>query len=265
MAPDPLRADRLRLGHRRRRDVPLPPGRRSSSGAAPSRPATSGEPYISFSEIDHIMKDQMLLGQEGMGVYVSGWHRGVEGQIQKLIAFTPVPSAALGRGAGVVGGGGGAHHGGGARRCAASTAASSRPRPPSSSGMLVLGLLAIADQRRLSAALARQMGRQEEYMLSILNSSADAIVFVDNEQPRPGLEPGRGAALRLHRRGDGRAHLPPPRPPGDRRRGGAAAHPGGGGPQGLRPGLRGHPHHQGRAAGSRSTSPAPRCSRRRAR
>jgi PAS domain S-box-containing protein len=48
-------------------------------------------------------------------------------------------------------------------------------------GMLVLAGLAIADQRRRSAALARQMGRQEEYMLSILNSSADAIVFVDND------------------------------------------------------------------------------------
>jgi two-component system NtrC family sensor kinase len=48
-------------------------------------------------------------------------------------------------------------------------------------GILLLGLLALAYQRRLSASLARQMGRQWEYMQSILSSSADAIVFVDND------------------------------------------------------------------------------------
>ena len=138
------------------------------------------EPYISFSEIDHIMKDEMLLGREGMGVYVSGWHRGVEGRIEKLIAFTPVPSAALGPGqvwsVAVV-----------APTTEVAEAVRRVYRRQFAAeaalllGMLVLGLLAIAHQRRLSASLVRQMGRQEEYMLSILNSSADAIVFVDNE------------------------------------------------------------------------------------
>jgi two-component system NtrC family sensor kinase len=138
------------------------------------------QPYISFSEIDHIMRDQMLLGQEGMGAYVSGWHRGVEGQIQKLIAFTPVPSEVL-RGAQVWS----------VAVVAPTTEVAEATRrvyrrqfaaeAALVAGMLVLAALAIADQRRRSADLARQIGRQEEYMLSILNSSADAIVFVDNE------------------------------------------------------------------------------------
>jgi two-component system NtrC family sensor kinase len=138
------------------------------------------QPYISFTEINHIMKDRMLLGQEGMGVYVSGWHRGVEGQIQKLIAFTPVPSPALAPGktwsVAVV-----------APTTEVAQAVRRVYRRQFAAeaalvlGMLVLGLLAMAYQRRLSASLRRQMGRQEEYMLSILGSSADAIVFVDND------------------------------------------------------------------------------------
>jgi signal transduction histidine kinase len=52
-------------------------------------------PKISFEEINNIMKEQMLLGQEGTGTYVSGWHRGIHGDITKLIAFAPVASPFL--------------------------------------------------------------------------------------------------------------------------------------------------------------------------
>lgn len=52
-------------------------------------------PYISFAQINRIMKEQMLRGEEGVGIYESGWHRGIEGQMTKLIAFTPVKSSAL--------------------------------------------------------------------------------------------------------------------------------------------------------------------------
>jgi PAS domain S-box-containing protein len=138
------------------------------------------EPYISFSQIDHIMKDEMLLGREGMGTYVSGWHRGVQGQIEKLIAFTPVPSAALASGqvwsVAVV-----------APTTEVAEAVRRVYRRQFAAegalllGMLLLALFAIAYQRRRSESLAREMGRQEEYMLSILSSSADAIVFVDND------------------------------------------------------------------------------------
>ena len=60
-------------------------------------------------------------------------------------------------------------------------------------------VLAIADQRRRSADLARQMGRQEEYMLSILNSSADAIVFIDNRNQGIGVlgESGRHVGMAI--------------------------------------------------------------------
>jgi two-component system NtrC family sensor kinase len=138
------------------------------------------QPYISFTEINHIMKDEMLRGHEGMGVYMSGWHRGVEGRIEKLIAFTSVPRTSAGSdqvwSVAVV---------------APTTEVAEAVRrvywrqfaaqAALLLGILLLGLLAIAYQRRLSASLERQMGRQWEYMQSILSSSADAIVFVDNE------------------------------------------------------------------------------------
>jgi two-component system NtrC family sensor kinase len=53
------------------------------------------QPYISFAKINQIMKERMLRGEEGVGLYESGWHRGVKGRITKLIAFTPVRSTFL--------------------------------------------------------------------------------------------------------------------------------------------------------------------------
>ena len=55
-------------------------------------------PLISFSSINRIMKDKMLRGEEGTGTYTSGWHRGIEGEITKLIAFTPIKSTLSRRG-----------------------------------------------------------------------------------------------------------------------------------------------------------------------
>ncbi len=49
------------------------------------------KPAISFSRINEIQKDQMLRGQEGTSWYISGWHRGQEGEIKKLIAYAPIP------------------------------------------------------------------------------------------------------------------------------------------------------------------------------
>ena len=138
------------------------------------------QPYISFSEINRIMKEQMLIGREGTGSYLSGWHRGVEGQIQKLISFTPLKSGALAPGqvwsVAVV---------------APTTEVAEAvrrvfPRQFAAEVALILamsvfGLLAFSYQRRLSRALERQVGRQEEYMSSILQNSIDAILFVDND------------------------------------------------------------------------------------
>ena len=47
-------------------------------------------PDISYGKINFIQKEKMLKGQEGMGSYFSGWHRGITGQLKKLIAYCPI-------------------------------------------------------------------------------------------------------------------------------------------------------------------------------
>ncbi|MEJ2673322.1 MAG: histidine kinase dimerization/phospho-acceptor domain-containing protein, partial [Deltaproteobacteria bacterium] len=47
-------------------------------------------PAISFDAINQIQREKMLTGKEGWGTYISGWHRGMAGTIQKLIAYAPV-------------------------------------------------------------------------------------------------------------------------------------------------------------------------------
>ncbi len=46
-------------------------------------------PKLSYDGINNIQR-QMMAGEEGLGRYVSGWHRGYKGKIEKLIAYTPV-------------------------------------------------------------------------------------------------------------------------------------------------------------------------------
>jgi len=48
------------------------------------------QPTISFERINEIQKNKMLKGEEGKSWYISGWHRGVEGEIKKLIAYSPI-------------------------------------------------------------------------------------------------------------------------------------------------------------------------------
>lgn len=48
------------------------------------------QPQISFHKINEIQKDKMLKGEEGTSWYISGWHGGIEGQIKKMIAYTPI-------------------------------------------------------------------------------------------------------------------------------------------------------------------------------
>ncbi|MFA4903766.1 MAG: ATP-binding protein [Desulfobaccales bacterium] len=45
---------------------------------------------ISFDAINQIQREKMLTGQEGLGTYISGWHRGMAGEIPKLMAYAPV-------------------------------------------------------------------------------------------------------------------------------------------------------------------------------
>lgn len=48
------------------------------------------KPTISFDKINEIQKKNMLRGEEGTSWYISGWHRGIEGEIKKMIAFSPI-------------------------------------------------------------------------------------------------------------------------------------------------------------------------------
>ena len=48
------------------------------------------EPAISFARINEIQQDRMLKGEEGESWFESGWHRGIEGRMKKLIAFSPI-------------------------------------------------------------------------------------------------------------------------------------------------------------------------------
>lgn len=48
------------------------------------------KPTISFIRINDIQRDKMLKGKEGTSWYTSGWHRGAEGKIKKLIAYAPI-------------------------------------------------------------------------------------------------------------------------------------------------------------------------------
>ncbi|MFC1531761.1 ATP-binding protein [Thermodesulfobacteriota bacterium] len=48
------------------------------------------DPHISFNKINLIQKDKMLEGKEGTSLYISGWHRGKTGTMEKLIAYSPV-------------------------------------------------------------------------------------------------------------------------------------------------------------------------------
>ena len=46
-------------------------------------------PELSYNIINNIQQ-RMMAGEEGAGHYVSGWHRSEKGEIEKLIAYTPV-------------------------------------------------------------------------------------------------------------------------------------------------------------------------------
>jgi two-component system NtrC family sensor kinase len=48
------------------------------------------KPTISFARINEIQKEKMLKGKEGKSWYISGWHKGVEEEMKKLIAYAPI-------------------------------------------------------------------------------------------------------------------------------------------------------------------------------
>jgi PAS domain S-box-containing protein len=136
--------------------------------------------HISYVQINRIMKDRMLNGEEGMGTYVSGWHRGLEGQMTKLIAFAPVESPVLPSGriwsvavvapisevADII-------HKIYVRHFAAEAAIIA--------GMFVFGFLLFHSQQKIKWALEQRVHEQEEYLSNILTCSLDGIVFIDTD------------------------------------------------------------------------------------
>jgi PAS domain-containing protein len=139
------------------------------------------KPYITFAQINRIMKESMLNGEEGTGIYISGWHRGVhEGEITKLIAFTPVQSSLLSDGhmwsvavvapimevAEAV-------HSMYVRNFLAEVALIA--------GMFLFGFIVITYQQRISSSLKEQVSEKERYLSNILQNSVDAIIFIDND------------------------------------------------------------------------------------
>ncbi len=138
------------------------------------------KPYIAFAQINQIMKDRMLHGEEGTGIYISGWHQGVEGTITKLIAFTPVRSPLLPAGnmwsvavVAPISEVAKAVHSVYVRHFAAEAALIA--------GMFLFGFLVITYQQRISRTLKEQVSEKERYLSNILQSSVDAIIFIDNE------------------------------------------------------------------------------------
>jgi len=47
-------------------------------------------PHISYERINRTVREHMLKGEEGTDLYISGWHRGMIGKMEKLFAYTPV-------------------------------------------------------------------------------------------------------------------------------------------------------------------------------
>ncbi len=138
------------------------------------------QPYISFNEINRIMKERMLKGGEGCGHYVSGWHRGVQGQIAKLIAYSPVRSPIL------------------APKELWSVAVSAPTSEVAASVekvrnrhlliqiamiavMFGFALLVAVYQHRATRSLKVQVSQQEELISSVVQNSVDAIIFIDND------------------------------------------------------------------------------------
>lgn len=138
------------------------------------------EPYISFNDINEIMRTRMLQGEEGTGNYISGWHRGIQGQMTKLLAFGPVHSQVIPKNrlwsvavSAPVAEVGAAFEQVRTRHLLIEIAVIA--------SMLGFASLVTVYQRRASVALKEKVSRQEGYLSAILQNTVDAIIFIDND------------------------------------------------------------------------------------
>lgn len=138
------------------------------------------KPYVNFNQINSIMKERMMRGDEGTGVYESWWHRELKGKVTKLIAFTPVRNTFLPENKvwsiAVVAPT--------SEVAEAVNKAYFRHLAAEAfiiAGMFLFAVLLLAYQRRISASLKERVSEQEEYISSILENSMDAIIFSDKD------------------------------------------------------------------------------------
>jgi two-component system, NtrC family, sensor kinase len=138
------------------------------------------KPYVNFTQINQIMKERMMKGEEGMSSYESWWHRDLKGKVTKLIAFTPIKHHSLPMGKmwsiAVVA----------PTSEVAEAVDDAYFRHFGAEAFLILGMFLFAImmmiyQRKVSASLKERVTEQEEYISSILENSIDAIVFTDKE------------------------------------------------------------------------------------
>lgn len=138
-------------------------------------------PRANFADINQIMTNKMIVGEEGSGLFETFWHRGIKGrQIEKLIAYSPVTSdffsgnqiwsiAVVAPVSEVAEAVDQAYN----RHLAAQALIIA--------GMCIFFTLILIYQRRVSVALKRQVSEQEKYISSILDNTYDAIIFTDKE------------------------------------------------------------------------------------
>jgi PAS domain S-box-containing protein len=134
----------------------------------------------SYAGISRITEDQVTSGEPGTGTYVSGWHGAEEMEVPKLVAFAPVTGPILPPArpwiiavATPVTEVAESVHDIEARHIAAEAAIIG--------GMFLFGLLVLAYQRRRSQTLREEVTEKEKVLASILRSSVDAIIFIDNQ------------------------------------------------------------------------------------
>jgi signal transduction histidine kinase len=142
-------------------------------------------PDISFDRINRIQADKMLEGEEGTSEYVSGWHRDIVGEMEKLIAYSPlrIEGADWNWSVAVV--------------APVSEVRSVLQRmfirQTVLEGLLIVGIFIISFtgfvyKRRLAILLSRKLRRTErslhqteEYYRSIFESALDPIYLIDKD------------------------------------------------------------------------------------
>lgn len=142
-------------------------------------------PGISFDQINRIQAEKMLQGEEGTSRYISGWHRDVVGEMEKLIAFSPlrIEGADFTWSVAVVA----------PVSEVRSVLQRMFVRQTVLEGLLIVGIFIISFtgfvyKRRLAILLARKLRRTErslhqteEYYRSIFESALDPIYLIDKD------------------------------------------------------------------------------------